>query len=75
AELVPTTAPGGDLRSPVAFPAPLSVVMRSAAQNMLTLCGGNVSEAARRLRVSRRRLRRLIQKPEAQVGLPGHGSN
>jgi DNA-binding NtrC family response regulator len=59
-ELVPTTMSGGDLRGPIAFPAPLAAVMASAAQSMLALCGGNVSEAARRLRISRRRLRRLV---------------
>ncbi len=75
AELVPTTAPGGDLRSPIAFPAPLTAIMSSAAQSMLDLCGGNVSEAARRLRISRRRLRRLIQAPQVRHPVEAAGSN
>jgi DNA-binding NtrC family response regulator len=42
------------------FPAPLAEVVRSAAQAMLDLTGGNKSEAARRLGISRPRLQRLL---------------
>ncbi len=42
------------------FPAPLSDVIRTAAQAMLELTGGNKSEAARRLGISRPRLQRLL---------------
>ena len=41
------------------FPAPLAVVVRAAALNMIDLCAGNKSEAARRLEISRTRLARL----------------
>ncbi|MDP3772909.1 MAG: sigma-54 dependent transcriptional regulator [Gemmatimonadales bacterium] len=60
-ELVPeagpaSPAPGGL----IPFPAPLEVITRAAVHAMLDSCGGNRSEAARRLRISRRRLRRLL---------------
>ncbi len=42
------------------FPAPLAEVVRTAAISMLELTGGNKSEAARRLGISRPRLQRLL---------------
>jgi two-component system, NtrC family, response regulator HydG len=42
------------------FPATLDAVIRSAAHAMLALTGGNKSEAARRLGISRPRLQRLL---------------
>ncbi len=42
------------------FPAPLADVVRTAAHAMLDLTGGNKSEAARRLGISRPRLQRLL---------------
>ena len=42
------------------FPAPLAEIVRTAAQSMLDLTGGNKSEAARRLGISRPRLQRLL---------------
>ena len=42
------------------FPAPLEDVVRTAAKAMLDLTGGNKSEAARRLGISRPRLQRLL---------------
>ena len=42
------------------FPAPLAEVVRTAAMSMLELTGGNKSEAARRLGISRPRLQRLL---------------
>ncbi len=62
AELLPSRPPvlpppSGSLP----FPARLDAITSAAARAMLDLCSGNVSEAARRLQVSRRRLRRLLQ--------------
>jgi transcriptional regulator with PAS, ATPase and Fis domain len=42
------------------FPAPLQDVVRAAARAMLEYTGGNKSEAARRLGISRPRLQRLL---------------
>jgi two-component system response regulator HydG len=42
------------------FPAPLDEITRAAAGATLELCGGNRSEAARRLGISRARLARLL---------------
>jgi two-component system response regulator HydG len=44
----------------IPFPAPLDVITTAAVQAMLDSCDGNRSEAARRLGISRRRLRRLL---------------
>ncbi len=44
----------------IPFPAQLSEITAVAAQTALRFCGGNRSEAARRLGISRRRLRRLL---------------
>jgi DNA-binding NtrC family response regulator len=52
-------APGGEGAIP--FPAPLHDVVRDAAERMLALTGGNRSEAARRLGISRSRLQRLLE--------------
>jgi len=43
------------------FPAPLATIQRAAAQAMLEATGGNRSEAARRLGISRSRLQRLLE--------------
>jgi two-component system response regulator HydG len=45
---------------PLPFPAPLEEVVQAAARAMLDLTGGNKSEAARRLGISRPRLQRLL---------------
>ena len=42
------------------FPGELDAITAAAARATLEACGGNVSEAARRLKVSRARLRRLV---------------
>jgi DNA-binding NtrC family response regulator len=42
------------------FPATLGTIARAAAMEMLELCEGNKSEAARRLGISRPRLQRLL---------------
>ena len=44
----------------IPFPATLGEVTRAAAASMVELCGGNKSEAARRLAISRPRLQRLL---------------
>ena len=44
----------------IRFPATLAEVTRAAAASMVELCGGNKSEAARRLAISRPRLQRLL---------------
>jgi two-component system response regulator HydG len=43
------------------FPAPMRDIAFAAATRMLDLCGGNKSEAARRLGVSRARLARMLE--------------
>jgi two-component system response regulator HydG len=50
----------GDRSSVLPFPAPLAEILHTAAQSMLDLTGGNKSEAARRLGISRPRLQRLL---------------
>ncbi|MEO7712849.1 MAG: sigma 54-interacting transcriptional regulator [Gemmatimonadaceae bacterium] len=42
------------------FPAPLRTIVAAAVHGMLAVCGGNKSEAARRLGISRPRLLRLL---------------
>ncbi len=46
--------------APFPFPASLNQLMTAAARRMVEACGGNRSEAARRLKISRPRLRRLL---------------
>ena len=48
----------GDGRIP--FPATLAEITRAAVSATLELCGGNKSEAARRLGISRSRLHRIL---------------
>jgi DNA-binding NtrC family response regulator len=45
---------------PPPFPATLADLNRAAVARMLELCGGNKTEAARRLGISRPRLHRLL---------------
>ncbi len=45
---------------PIPFPADLQTLLRAAARAMLQLTGGNKSEAARRLGISRSRLQRVL---------------
>ena len=47
-------------RGVLPFPVPLDMLVRSAARAMLELTGGNKSEAARRLGISRPRLQRIL---------------
>ncbi|MGE5090806.1 MAG: sigma-54 interaction domain-containing protein [Bacillota bacterium] len=50
-------APAGTLP----FPAEMRAIVAAAAQEMLTLTGGNKTEAARRLGISRPRLNRILE--------------
>lgn len=67
-ELAPATpvAAAGELP----FPARLEDIVRAAAQAMLQATGGNRSEAARRLGISRSRLQRLLEGGEEAVEDP-----
>ena len=56
----PIAGASGETRTDIPFPAPLTVVIAAAVHAMLALCGGNKSEAARRLGISRPRLVRLL---------------
>ena len=58
-ELLPDSVVRAD-HAPAPSPTSLNEVAASAARSMLANCGGNRSEAARRLRISRQRLRRLL---------------
>jgi two-component system, NtrC family, response regulator HydG len=54
-----TSPPPGP--GPLPFPAPMAQIQRAAAHAMLDAAGGNRSEAARRLGISRSRLQRLLE--------------
>ena len=59
-ELLPPAAARVRRDGPIPFPAPLLTITTAAAQATVQLCGGNRSESARRLGISPRRLRRLL---------------
>ncbi|HTI06808.1 MAG TPA: sigma 54-interacting transcriptional regulator [Gemmatimonadales bacterium] len=59
AELAPRPAPVS-VAGELPFPASLNEIVRAAARAMLETTGGNRSEAARRLGISRSRLQRLL---------------
>ncbi|HEX5387163.1 MAG TPA: sigma 54-interacting transcriptional regulator [Gemmatimonadales bacterium] len=62
-ELQPPSAdqrPGPRAPDALPFPSDLAALARAAAARMLELTGGNKSEAARRLAISRPRLQRLL---------------
>jgi DNA-binding NtrC family response regulator len=54
------TVAAGAAAGELPWPASLSLLARGAASAMLQRCGGNKSEAARRLGISRPRLQRLL---------------
>jgi DNA-binding NtrC family response regulator len=54
------TSGAGDSTEEIPFPAPLGDIIRAAVARTLDVTGGNKSEAARRLRISRPRLQRLL---------------
>jgi two-component system response regulator HydG len=59
-ELLADDEPAAAPRGGLPFPADLATLNRAAAHAMLDLTGGNKSEAARRLGISRPRLQRLL---------------
>jgi len=59
-ELIPPRGAANDTRGMLPFPVPLDMLVRSAGRAMLDLTGGNKSEAARRLGISRPRLQRIL---------------
>ena len=59
-ELLPPEDPNVQGEGPIPFPAPLHQITTAAARATVRLCGGNRSESARRLLISPRRLRRLL---------------
>ena len=60
-ELAGAAAPASGSGGPLPFPAALHDIILAAARAMLEATGGNRSEAARRLGISRSRLQRLLQ--------------
>ena len=68
ADVEPPSPPAGGASSAgtagLPFPAPLADVIAAAARRTVGLCGGNKSEAARRLRITRARLQRLLDAPD-----------
>ncbi len=59
-ELLLPAAPRTQHEGPIPFPAPLHKITTAAVRATVQLCGGNRSESARRLLISPRRLRRLL---------------
>ncbi len=59
-ELLPLAEAAAEDDGPIPFPAPLHQITTAAARATVKLCGGNRSESARRLRISSKRLRRLL---------------
>jgi len=64
AELVPDEGSPPPAGGPLPFPAALDDIAGAAARATVEYCHGNRSEAARRLHISRRRLRRLLAEDE-----------
>ena len=59
-ELLPSLDAQTQRDGPIPFPAPLDQITSAAVRATVKLCGGNRSESARRLSISTRRLRRLL---------------
>jgi DNA-binding NtrC family response regulator len=59
-EFLPPADSPGTQDGPIPFPAPLHQITAAAVRATVKLCGGNRSESARRLLISPRRLRRLL---------------
>ncbi len=59
-EIVPPSDLEPIAAGPIPFPASLDSITAAAANATVEMCDGNQSEAARRLGISRRRLRRLL---------------
>jgi len=60
AEDFDTGIPAARTDKGIPFPATLAEITHAAAREMLVFCGGNKSETARRLGISRPRLQRLL---------------
>jgi DNA-binding NtrC family response regulator len=63
----------GDEGIPV--PASLSTITRAATVAMVSFCGGNKSEAARRLGISRPRLQRILDHSDSNGGDAGDSND
>ncbi len=61
-------APGPSVGGELPFPAPLQAIEEAAALEMVELCDGNKSAAARRLRISRSRLLRILDRAARRKG-------
>ena len=59
-ELLPPADADAHGEGPIPFPAPLDQITSAAVRATVKLCGGNRTESARRLSISTRRLRRLL---------------
>jgi DNA-binding NtrC family response regulator len=59
-ELLPPAGSPTVRDGPIPFPAPLHQIAAAAARETVRMCGGNRRESARRLLISPRRLRRLL---------------
>ncbi len=66
----PQRTPSPGAHGELDWPSPLGTLVRSAGLAMIERCGGNKSEAARRLGISRQRLQRLVDVPVE--GAPAH---
>jgi len=66
AELVPQS-PRSTANAVLPFPSRLDDIIAAAAKATVDGCDGNRSEAARRLDISRRRLRRLLALPDGET--------
>ncbi|HEU4631539.1 MAG TPA: sigma-54 dependent transcriptional regulator [Gemmatimonadaceae bacterium] len=73
-DLEPPPSPRGVTDGGLPFPAPLDEIVHAAAVRMLERCGGNKSETARRLGISRPRLLRILgeddELPATDAGAP-----
>jgi two-component system response regulator HydG len=70
-DLEPPPTPRGTVDAVLPFPAPLDEIVHAAAVRTLERCGGNKSETARRLGISRPRLLRILGEDEAVIGAVG----
>ena len=67
----PAMRPGAD----IPFPAPLGEIIAASVTRTLELCGGNKSEAARLLGISRTRLQRVLDGHGDDAGDAGDAAN
>jgi DNA-binding NtrC family response regulator len=67
-DLFPDEMASAPPAGPIPFPASMQVMQRAAAIAMVEHCGGNKSEAAKALRISRKHLYSLLSMKEGQSG-------